>query len=39
LSSFTLIEGNAADLGWVGGLSVLASLMLFLSTHRQTRAQ
>jgi hypothetical protein len=34
-----LIEGNVADLGWAGDLCILASLMLFLRSHRQTRAQ
>jgi predicted MFS family arabinose efflux permease len=35
LGSFTLLNGSVADLGWVGGSSILASLALFLATRRK----
>jgi len=38
LGSFTLTRGSVADLGWVGGLCVLASFLLFLATHRPERS-
>ena len=36
LGSFTLTRGSVADLGWVGGLCVLASFVLFLATHHRS---
>ena len=36
LGSFTLTRGSVADLGWVGGLCVLASFILFLATHHRS---
>ena len=36
LGSFTLTRGSVADLGWVGGLSVMASFVLFLATHHRS---
>jgi predicted MFS family arabinose efflux permease len=38
LGSATIALGSLADLGWVGGLCVVASLLLFLATDRRTRA-
>lgn len=38
LGSATLALGSLADLGWVGGLCVVASLLLFLATDRRTHA-
>ena len=38
LGAFTLAEGGLADLGWVGGLCVLASLGLYVVTDRPVRA-
>ena len=35
LGSFTLLKGGVADLGWVGGTTILASLSLFLATRRK----
>lgn len=37
LGSFTLSRGSVADLGWVGALSVLASLSLFWATRYRSR--
>jgi len=36
LGSFTLTRGSVADLGWVGGLCVMASFVLFLATHHKS---
>jgi predicted MFS family arabinose efflux permease len=38
LGSATLALGSLADLGWVGGLCVVASLLLFLATDQRSRA-
>ncbi|GGE98619.1 MFS transporter [Aliidongia dinghuensis] len=38
LGSATLTFGGVADLGWVGGLCVVASFLLFLVTDRHARA-
>ena len=38
LGSLTLTAGSVADLGWVGGLCVLASLGLFLGSERRIPA-
>ncbi|MGH6941263.1 MFS transporter [Hypericibacter sp.] len=35
LGSFVLTQASLADLGWVGGLCVLASFLLYLATHDQ----
>jgi predicted MFS family arabinose efflux permease len=35
LGSFTLLNGGVADLGWVGGSAILASLILFVATRRK----
>jgi predicted MFS family arabinose efflux permease len=39
LGSFTLAWGSVADLGWVGGLCVLAALILSVSRRDQLPAQ
>lgn len=39
LGSFTLTHGSIVDLGWVGGVCVLASFLFYLLTDRRARTQ
>jgi len=38
LGAFTLTQGSVADLGWVGGICVMGSFVLFLATHKSKRS-